>query len=167
MLTMLDRAFRNSMLREEWKQLVPVRGGSTILLVEDDHDMREMLAGVLRRDGYRVIEAADGDDALEWLGMGALEGEPSRRPSLLVSDICLPRISGLDLVEGLSLATERVPIVMITGFGDAETHARAVEFGATCVLDKPFEMTEFRLAVRAALRSRSANDGSHGDGHVL
>lgn len=168
MLTNLDRTFRKSMLRAEWKQLIPVRSGPTILLVEDDDDMREMLAAALRRDGYRVIEAADGDDALEWLGLGALEGEPARWPALLVSDICLPRISGLDLIEGLSLSMQRVPIVMITGFGDAETHARALELGAICVLDKPFQLNEFRLAVRAALRTRSARTGSQrGDGHVL
>lgn len=167
MLTRFDLGLRKRPLREEEKPLVPARAAATILLVEDDGDMREMLAAALRRDGYTVIEASDVDDALEWLGLGALEGEPARSPSLLVSDVRLPRISGLDLVEGLSLARERVPIVIITGFGDPDTHARALELGATCVLDKPFDLAEFRYAVRAALRTRSGEPGSHGDGHVL
>lgn len=167
MLARFDRSLRERLLQEEGKVLVPARGGPTILLVEDDGDMREMLAGALRRDGYSVIEAADVDDALEWLGIGALEGAPARWPSLLVSDVRLPRISGLDLVEGLALARERVPIVIITGFADPETHARALELGATCVLDKPFDLTEFRYAVHAALRTRNAGPGSDGDGHVL
>jgi len=167
MLTEADKTIRKSLLREEWKQLVRVRGGPTVLLVEDDSDMRELLASALRRDGYTVIEAADGDDALEWLGLGALEGEPRRWPELLVSDIRLPFFSGLDILEGLSLAMKRVPVVMITGFGDAETHARALGLGATCVLDKPFDLIDFRYAVRAALRTQSGPPQAHGDGHVL
>jgi DNA-binding response OmpR family regulator len=168
MLMKLDKIVRRSLKSEEWKQLVPVRGGPTILLVEDDADMREMLAGALRKDGYTVIEAADGDDALEWLGLGALEGEPRRWPSLRVSDICLPCLSGLDILEGLALAMKRLPVVMITGFGDAATHARALQLGATCVLDKPFLLEDFRLAVRAALRARGGSGpGSCGDGHVV
>jgi len=167
MLTKIERVLGKSLQREEGKELIPVRGGPTILLVEDDADMREMLAAALRRDGYTVIEAADGDDAIEWLGLGALEGEPRRSPAVLVSDICLPYLSGLDIVEGLSLAMKRVPIVMITGFGDAATHARARELGAICVLDKPFQLSDFRNAVRAALRSRIDASRSRGDGHVL
>ena len=164
MLTKADRNLRRSLLHEEWKQLVPVRG-ATILLVEDDDEMREMLVTALRRDGYVVVEAADGDDALEWLGLGALEGEPSRWPDLLVSDIRLPFFSGLDIIEGLSLARRSLPIVMITGFGDAETHARALEFGATCVLDKPFDLNDFRHAVRAALRMRGGGSNASESGH--
>ncbi len=167
MLTRSDRMIRRSLLREEWKQLVPVRGGPTILLVEDDADMREMLASALRRDGYTVIEARDGEDAIEWLGLGALEGEPQRWPALLVSDVCLPYLSGLDILEGLSLAMKRLPIVMITGFGNTETHVRALELGATCVLDKPFDLSDFRNSVRAALRTQPAAPRAHGDGHVL
>lgn len=167
MLTRLERALGKSFLREERKQLVPTRGGPMILLVEDDEDMRDMLAAALRADGYTVIEAADGDDAIEWLGLGALDGEPRRWPSILVSDVRLPYLSGLDILEGLSLAGKRLPVVMITGFGDADTHARALALGATCVLDKPFSLTALRYAVRAALRSRNTTPHHPGDGHVL
>ena len=167
MLSKLDWITRKALLRDEGKSLVPVRGGPTILLVEDDDDMREMLAGTLRRDGYTVIEAADGEDALDWLGLGALDGEPRRWPALLVSDIYLPFLSGLDILEGLSLALKRLPIVMITGFGDADTHARAHALGASFVLDKPFSLIDFRHAVRAALRTEKDDPRSHGDGHVL
>jgi DNA-binding response OmpR family regulator len=167
MLSKLDWITRKALLRDEGKRLVPVRGGPTILLVEDDDDMREMLASALRREGYTVIEAADGEGALDWLGLGALDGEPGRWPALLVSDIYLPFFTGLDILEGLSLALKRLPIVMITGFGDAETHARALALGATCVLDKPFSLIDFRHAVRTALRTRTEEPHSYGDGHVL
>jgi DNA-binding response OmpR family regulator len=113
--------------------------------------MREMLATALRRDGCIVIEAADGDDALEWLGIGILDGEPSHLPALIVSDIRLPYFTGLDILEGISISPRRTPVILITGFGDEETHARAAELGAVCVLDKPFAMEALRSAVRAAL----------------
>lgn len=156
MLVQLGRSLteRRFAAYDESKALVPVRDGPTILLVEDDDAMREMLASALRRDGYTVIEAADGDDAVEWLGIGALDGEPRRWPALLISDIRLPFLSGLDILEGLAPALEQLPVVLITGFGDAATHARARALGATCVLDKPFELSDFRYAVRAALRRR-------------
>lgn len=167
MRTSIERAIGRSLLRDEVKHLIPTHAGATVLLVEDDDEMREMLAATLRADGYTPIEAADGDDAIEWLGLGALDGEPSRWPSLLVSDVRLPYLSGLDILEGLALAGKRLPIVMITGFGDAETHARALELGAMCVLDKPFGLTAFRFAVRAALRSGTTHRRTPDDGHVL
>lgn len=137
---------------EEGKFLVPVRRGPTVLLVEDDRDMREILALVLRNDGFTVVEVEDGDDALEWLGLGALEGEPHRWPALIVSDICLPFVSGLDLLEGLSGVTRRLPVVLITALRDPATHERALELGARCVMAKPFLLSEFRTVVRSTLR---------------
>ena len=128
----------------------------TLLLVEDDTEMRSMLAASLRRDGYVVVEVADGDEALEWLGIGLLEGRPARLPAIVVSDIRVPFFSGLDLAEGLQLAGVSVPIILITGFGDPDTHAMARELGAFCVLDKPFAMHRLRLAVREALEAGPA-----------
>ena len=150
--------------REKRKRLAAWSQGPTVLLVEDDPDMREMLAGVLRAEGYGVVEAADGDDALEWLGDGVLDGELSRLPAVIVSDVCLPYFSGLDILEGVQLAPRRLPVILITGFGDAETHARARELGAVCVLDKPFAMEDLRSAVKAALRPRLQRPR---DGHAL
>jgi DNA-binding response OmpR family regulator len=139
---------------DEPKPLVPRQPQPTVLLIEDDTEMRRMLAWALRRDGYLVIEAADGDDALEWLGLGILDGEPSHLPALIVSDIRLPYFTGLDILEGVSISPRRIPVILITGFGDPETHARARELGAACVLDKPFPIEALRGAVRAALERR-------------
>jgi DNA-binding response OmpR family regulator len=160
------RVARGSPRREPRKELVPVRAGATVLLAEDDEEMREMLAAALRRDGFVVIEAADGDEALDWLGLGALEGEPRRTPTLLVSDIRMPFLTGLDLLEGLSLGLGRVPVLLITGFGDAETHARARALGASGVLDKPFELDEFRRAVHATVRGHALGPRAAEDGDV-
>lgn len=151
----------------EHKRLVPWDRTPTILLVEDDEEMREMLAAVLRRDGYRVVEAADGDDAVDWLGVGILDGDPERLPALIVSDICLPYVSGLEILEGARLSPWKLPVILITGFGDEETHARACDLGALCVLDKPFSMQTLRNEVRRALQTRLHRPPSERDGHVV
>jgi DNA-binding response OmpR family regulator len=163
----VNRREESNAARRKRKRNVPVKEGPTVLLVEDDPDMREMLASVLRAEGYGVVEAADGDDALEWLGDGVLDGEPSRLPAAIVSDICLPYFSGLDILEGVQLAPRRLPVILITGFGDAETHARARELGAVCVLDKPFAMEDLRSAVRAALRPGGLRPAWARDGHEV
>jgi len=149
------------------KRLIPWDSTPTILLVEDDEDMREMLAAVLRRDGYRVVEAADGDSAVDWLGIGILDGDPERLPSLIVSDVRLPYLSGLEILEGAHLSAWRLPVILITGFGDEYTHERARDLGAECVLDKPFSMQVLSAAVRGALRSRLRRPPQERDGHVV
>jgi DNA-binding response OmpR family regulator len=141
-------------LGHERKALVPWRRKARILLVEDDPEMRAMLCGYLRRNGYVVIEAANGDDAIDWLGPGVLEGDLERTPDLVVSDIRLPYLTGLEILEGLRVSPTPVPVILITGFGDDETHAAALAIGAECVLDKPFDLIDLRRAVRSALAGR-------------
>lgn len=157
----------STQVRELRKQMTPWSRSPMVLLVEDDDEMREMLASLLRRDGCRVIETVDGEDALDWLGAGALEGDLLRIPALIVSDIRLPHVSGLDLLAGVRCVPRHVPVILITGFGDEETHTRARELGAERVLDKPFTMSEFRAAVSSALGERDRLRPLDGDGHVV
>ena len=138
----------------ERKGLVPWRRERTLLLVEDDTEMRRMLAAALRRDGHFVVEAANGDDALDWLGPGVLDGDIERVPDLIVSDIRLPYFTGLEILESLQIAARRIPVILITGFPDRETYAQASALGAECVLEKPFDLGELRAAVHLALRVR-------------
>jgi DNA-binding response OmpR family regulator len=141
--------------------------GAKILLVEDDIQTRAMLAIALRRDGYDVVEAADGNAALEWLGPGVLEGRESRLPAAIVSDVRLPRFSGLEVLQGTRLAKRHIPVVIITGFGDPDTHARARELGADCVLDKPFDSKTLRAVIRRLVGWAAEPAAPAVDGHVL
>jgi DNA-binding response OmpR family regulator len=129
----------------------PPRLRRWILLVEDDTELRHMVADWLRREGHEVVEARDGDEALGYLGPAVLQGRRSDAPALVVSDIRLPFFSGLEILEGLSVVTPRIPVILITAFGDEETHREAYQLGARWVLDKPFDLGELRTAVRAAL----------------
>ena len=135
------------------KRMVPWPRGRTLLLIEDDTEMRRMLAAALRRDGHFVVEAANGDDALDWLGPGVLDGDVERVPDLVVSDIRLPYFTGLEILESLQVAARRIPVILITGFPDRETYAQASQLGAECVLEKPFDLGELRAAVHLALRA--------------
>lgn len=139
------------MAQLERKRLVPWKRGATILLVEDDGEMRRMIARVLREDGYHVVERADGDEALDWLGYGILDGYHERLPALIVTDIRLPYFDGFELLEAMQCAIDRVPVILITGFPDDEVYRRAFAFGARNVLAKPFALEDLRAAIWVAL----------------
>ena len=133
-------------------RLASWRRRRTVLLVEDDDEMRRLLATALRRDGYVVVECANGDDALDWLGPGVLEGEVERVPAVIVTDVRLPYFSGLEILAGVGCAAARIPVILITGFPDAELHREASALGAHCVLAKPFALDALRGALREALQ---------------
>lgn len=122
--------------------------GTHVLLVEDDDEMRKMLAFVLRRNGCRVTEERDGCQALEYLGDILLDGHPDRVPQLLLVDQCMPGVCGLDVIQATRTAGMQIPAILITAFGDAETHNRAQALGATPVLDKPFGMGDLLAIVQ-------------------
>ncbi|HBZ71888.1 MAG TPA: response regulator [Deltaproteobacteria bacterium] len=130
--------------------------GTHVLLVEDDDEMRKMLAFVLRRSGYRVTEERDAFQALEYLGNILLDGHPDRAPQLILIDQCMPGVCGLDLIQATRTAGMRIPAILITAFGDAEIHNRAHALDATPVLDKPFRMGELLAIVQ---RLAPATDG--------
>jgi len=117
-----------------------------VLLAEDDTELRTLLATCLRQDGYCVVEAKDGDELLQEIGDGLLAAY-SVRPDLIVSDIRMPGRSGIDVLAGLRDAAWETPVVLVTAFGDEETHARAKALGATAILDKPFDVDDLRTVV--------------------
>jgi len=118
-----------------------------VLLAEDDPDMRALMAWTLRADGYEVQEVADGDELLRVLG--TVE-DGSERPDLVVSDVQMPGASGLEVLARLRASRTPLPVLLVTAFGDWETHARAERLGAE-VLDKPFELDDLRKRVFDAL----------------
>jgi len=115
-----------------------------VVVADDDRDMRDALAAALRRDGYDVVELADGADVLDYMG-NCLLHKPPDPPDLLIADIRMPGFSGLQVTAGLRKID--VPIILITGFGDATIHAHAERLGAVAVFDKPFEVDDLRTLV--------------------
>jgi DNA-binding response OmpR family regulator len=131
----------------ERKTLSPL-GKSRVLIAEDDDEMRKMLAFVLTKHGFRVTQARDGAEALEYLGDVVLGGSRDQAPQLLLTDQRMPGFCGLEVIEAARLVGLKIPAILITAFGDTETHKRADALGATPVLDKPFAVRELVALVR-------------------
>lgn len=127
--------------------LAPSERRPRILLAEDDEYMRRLLAAGLRRDGFEVIEAANGAELVALLGTLVRQSPDGRAVDLIVSDIRMPWANGLRVLEMLRRSDWATPVILITAFGDGETHAEARRLGAAAVFDKPFEIDDLRTAV--------------------
>jgi len=120
---------------------------SDILIVDDETDIRELVAGILQDEGYGTRTAADADAAL-----GAVA---ARRPSLVFLDIWLQgsRLDGLQLLDALKQEHAEVPIVMISGHGNIETAVSAIKRGAYDFIEKPFKADRLLLVAERALEN--------------
>jgi CheY-like chemotaxis protein len=118
---------------------------TTVLVADDDEDMRALIATTLREDGYEVTEACDGADLLAQLE-AALD-DPSKRPDVVVSDVIMPQLSGLGVLEALRRAQQRLPVILMTVVSDETIHTVAKRLGAIGVLHKPFEIDDLRTAI--------------------
>ena len=116
---------------------------STILLVDDEDAVQKLLAYPLERDGFRVVQARDGQEALEQFGR--------ERIDLVVLDLMLPKLDGLEVCKRLR-AESTVPIIMLTARDDELDKVLGLELGADDYITKPFSIREFRSRVRALLR---------------
>lgn len=125
-------------------------GPLRIALAEDDCQMRAMLGGVLRRDGHEVFEARDGRELVTVLGT-------VDDIDLVVTDLRMPVLDGLGALRQLRKSGMDVPVLIMTAFPDQHVYAEAGRHGAVGVLDKPFEITDFRtLALVVGRRQRSS-----------
>ena len=125
----------------------------TILLVDDEDAVRKVLAFPLEKDGYTVVQAADGEEALRRFADTPVD--------LVVLDIMLPRLDGLEVCKRLR-ATSTVPIIMLTARDDELDKVIGLELGADDYITKPFSIREFRSRVRALLRRARAPHGPGG-----
>lgn len=123
-------------------------GSPHILLAEDDKEMRVLLAVALRSAGYGVTECGDGLELLEHLASFVLPEEEHQAVDLVISDIRMPGVTGLEILEGLNRRGDFPPFILITAFGDVETHARANYCGAVAMFDKPFDVDDLVAKVR-------------------
>jgi DNA-binding response OmpR family regulator len=108
--------------------------------------MASLLVGALRKAGYETTVCQDGLQLLAHLKFSA--GETHECFDLVVSDIRMPRISGLDVLRAESYGGEFPPVILITAFGDEWTHGKARYLGAVDVFDKPFDIGDLVNRVR-------------------
>jgi DNA-binding response OmpR family regulator len=114
-----------------------------ILLVDDEDAVQKLLTYPLRKEGYEVVGAVDGREALDTFA--------AQRFDLVILDIMLPRLDGIEVCRRLR-SRSRVPIIMLTAKGDEIDKVLGLEMGADDYITKPFSVREFRSRVKAALR---------------
>ena len=131
-------------------------GSARVILAEDDKALRDVLAAVLRKAGYEVVEAADGTRLVDLMADELLQRDHLDVYDLIISDVRMPRWTGLEVLRSLRAAGDRTPVLLITAFGDSGLHQEALRLGVTSMLDKPFDLATFRASAQAALRSRAA-----------
>jgi len=121
----------------------PTPDSATILLVDDEAAVQKLLTYPLEQEGFRVLQAGDGEEALR-----RFEAE---HVDLVVLDLMLPRLDGLEVCRRLR-AQSTVPIIMLTARDDELDKVVGLELGADDYITKPFSIREFRSRVRALLR---------------
>jgi two-component system, OmpR family, KDP operon response regulator KdpE len=114
-----------------------------VLVVDDEPPIRKLLRMGLSTQGYRVIEALDGRSALDLI---------REKPDLVILDLGLPDMQGLELLRTMRTRDERVPIVVLSSRADEVAKVQALDLGADDYVTKPFGMDELLARIRAALR---------------
>ncbi|MET0271141.1 MAG: response regulator, partial [Sphingomonas sp.] len=119
-----------------------------VLVVDDEKDIRELVAGVLEDEGYAARMAADSD--------GTLAALAERRPSLVLLDVWLQgsKMDGLELLAEIKRRDPSLPVLVISGHGNIDTAVAAVRAGATDFIEKPFEAEKLLLLVARATETQ-------------
>jgi two-component system KDP operon response regulator KdpE len=121
-----------------------------VLIVDDEPPIRKLLRMGLSTQGYEILDATNGKTALALL---------EEKPDLIILDLGLPDMQGLDLLATIRARNESVPIVVLSSRGDESVKVRALDLGADDYLTKPFGMEELLARMRAALRHQLAIQG--------
>jgi DNA-binding response OmpR family regulator len=131
---------------------------TTILVVDDEEAVRRLVVYPFERDGYRVLQAATGEEALELIG--------HERPDLILLDLMLPGVDGYEVCRRVR-ATSMVPIIMLTARDDEIDKVLGLELGADDYVTKPFSVAELRSRVRAVLRRSELAPKNEDEGERL
>ena len=118
----------------------------TVLVVDDDQDHNRALARIFERAGYRVSTAEDGQTALTIL--------TERTYALVITDLKMPHMNGLDLLRSIRAKSPDMPVVILTAFGEWETYIDAMDCGCVDYLSKPVRRDDILLTARKALARR-------------
>ena len=133
--------------------------GNTVLIVEDERAIVEILKFNLQREGYETLEALDGETGLELAS--------TRDPDLILLDVMLPKMNGFDVCAALRRAGSSVPILMLTAREEENDKVFGLEAGADDYITKPFSMRELMARVKANIRRRSLDAALRGPAEQL
>ncbi len=129
---------------------------ASILVVDDELSMREFLKILLEKEGYRVVTAAEGKTALDLAEKQSFD--------LVISDIRMPGMSGLDLLARLKQQQAEIGVILITAFASPDDAVAAMKHGAFDYITKPFNVEEIKTVIRAVLRKKQQTDSTPTNG---
>lgn len=118
-----------------------------ILIVDDLKDIRFILSAILSKEGYKVITADNGSAAIELVG--------KKLPDVVVMDIVMPKIDGIEAMKRIKKFDPLIPIILITAYGRIDTAVHTVKLGAYDYITKPFDNEKLLIAIKNALTERS------------
>lgn len=119
-----------------------------ILIIEDDEEMRSLLKDFIEEEGYEADTANNGPEAFRKLAKGVFD--------LIITDVRMPGLTGLDILPGIKKLQPEAPIIVITAFGSEEVRRRAYERGATVYLEKPIYFQKLRELIHQIVLSHHA-----------
>ena len=129
-----------------YKQAAEDSVQATVMIVEDDAATRRLYRFLLTNSGYTVVEAEDGVMALERLGATPCE--------LVITDMNMPRMNGMELARAIRQRNPKMYIIMVTAFGTPDTEKQAIKAGINDYLTKPFDFEELEERVRKFFANR-------------
>jgi len=115
----------------------------SILIADDEKNMRWILEKTLKLEGFKVIEAVDGEDAFNFF--------IDEEPDLVVLDYKMPKIDGLEVLKRIKTVNDKIPVIIITAHGSTEAAVEAMKLGAVDYISKPFEIEELKITIKKAL----------------
>ncbi|MBI5750448.1 MAG: sigma-54-dependent Fis family transcriptional regulator [Nitrospinae bacterium] len=122
----------------------------TILVIDDERSMREFLSIMLEKEGYSVVTKDNGNDALEFISKNKYD--------LIITDIKMPKMSGIDILRESMALHPNTPVIMITAFASTEVAVEAMKLGAYDYITKPFNVDEIKIIIKNAIEKKSLFD---------
>jgi two-component system cell cycle sensor histidine kinase/response regulator CckA len=140
---------------DEFSQPSSARAGAglTVLVVDDEAAVRRFAVRVLQRDGYDVLEASDGAEAIELLRSGKLP------ISIIVSDIVMPRMNGVELMQAVAGSHSNIPVVLMSGYATAALSELGIATPCS-ILPKPFPAERLLAEVHRCVRGRGGSSAA-------
>ena len=140
---------------DEFSHSAPTRAGAgvSVLVVDDETAVRRFAVRVLQREGYEVLEAADGLEALEMLRAGQVTVD------LIVSDIVMPRMNGVELMQAVAESDPQIPVVLMSGYATAALSELGIATPCS-IVPKPFPAERLLAEVHRCVRSRGGGSSA-------
>ncbi len=121
--------------------------GSRVLVVDDQKGVRRLLEELFRKDGYEVTVAVDGKDSVEKV--------KAYTPDIILMDMKMPNMNGLEASQEIIKLNDKIPIIMMTAYGEMEVVQKALEVGVKRYITKPFDIIDLRNMVREVLEQQT------------